>query len=103
MDMYAKIGQSIEIACNSNETSMFNRIKHQLEDGSEETLLSNHYVNPNYQRSEIHITRKGETYVVSISPVKRHSAGLYICEDDISQHDMNGHKTSIRLHVLGFF
>ena len=100
LEVFGYLDQSIEFRCVSNETSKFTRIRHTLTNGSVETLLSNEYLNTNYRRSEVHVEKYGHTYIIRIDPIKLHSAGMYTCEDDISQHDKLTHNTNITLHVI---
>ncbi len=100
--MYAYIGQSIELRCVVNETSGFTRIQHRLPNGSIETLLSNNKLNAELSRkSELHIEKINNVYIVKIEPVRLHSAGMYICEDDISSNNKASHNSNITLHVIG--
>ena len=99
LELFSNIGQSIEFRCFSNETAVFNRIKHTLENGTEEILLSNDHVNRNFERNEIQILKLDHAFIVKIAPVKIHSAGLYTCEDDVSAKNASGHVASIRIHV----
>ncbi len=93
------VGQSLEFRCQTNETSMFNRVKHTLENGTDEILLSNEHINPNFERSEIQISKRDHVYIVKISPIQFHSAGLYTCEDDVTSPNVNAHRGHVRLHV----
>ncbi len=100
-DVYAYLGQAIELRCLTNETSKFTRIQHTLPNKTIETLLSNDYLNADFQRTEIHIFKFGHVYVLRIEPVRMHSAGLYTCEDDVSIHNKLNHLSSINVHVVG--
>lgn len=95
----AYLGQSIEFRCVTNETSKFTRIQHRLPNGTIETLLSNEYLNNDYNRTEIHVEKYDHFYLIRINPVKLHSAGVYVCEDDISQQDKITHNANITVHV----
>ena len=100
-DVYAYLGQAIELRCVTNETSKFTRIQHILPNSTVETLLSNDYLNADFQRTEMHIFKFGHVYVLRIEPVRLHSAGLYSCEDDVSIHNKLNHISSINVHVVG--
>lgn len=65
-----------------------------------ETLLSNDHFNSNFQRTEIHIVKYDHSYIIRIEPVKLHSAGVYSCEDDVSQKNIFNHMTNITVHVI---
>jgi hypothetical protein len=93
------VGQLFEFRCLTNETSTFNRIKHTLENGTEEILLSNEHVNPLFERNEVQVSKKDHIYILRILPVQIHSAGLYECEDDMTSSQVNEHTASVRLRV----
>ena len=97
------IGQSIELRCVVNETSGFTRIQHRLPNGTVETLLSNNKMNADLSsKSEMHIQKMSNVYIVKIEPVRLHSAGVYTCEDDISINNKAVSRISnITLHVIG--
>ena len=99
-DIYAYLGQSVEFRCVTNETSKFTRLQHRLTNGSVETLLSNDYLNADYQRTELHVFKFDHIYVIRIEPVRFHSAGVYSCEDDLSIQNKNTHIANISLHVI---
>ena len=99
--MYATVGQSLEFRCITNSTSTFNRVEHVLENGTREMLISNEHINNQFNRSEVHVIREGQTNILKISPVRVHSAGVYTCEDDVSSPDHNKHLASVRVHVNG--
>ncbi len=102
--MIAYLGQSIEFRCVTNETSKFTRIQHQLPNGTIETLLSNEVVNTDLsRRTEIRVDQYDHIYAIRINPVKLHSAGIYICEDDVSQSLKITHNANITVHVIGIF
>jgi len=103
LELYADLGQAIEFRCVTNETSKFNRIQHKLPNGTIETLLSNDHVNTNYQRTEMRVEKFNNVYSIRIDPVKYHSAGLYICEDDISIENRRNHMASIMVRVTCIF
>ncbi len=102
-DMYAYLGQTVELRCLTNESSKFTRIQHKQLNGSIETLLSNDYLNTAYRNSEIKVQKTGNFYIVKIDPVRLHSAGLYTCEDNVSLQNLNNHVANITLHVIGKF
>ena len=99
--MYAYIGQSVELRCETHQASKFTRIQHHQENGTIETLLSNDYLNNEYKNSEIHIKKVGFFYIVVIQPVRIHSGGRYTCEDDVSLMNKTNHIANITLHVIG--
>ena len=99
-DVYAYLGQSLELRCLTNETSKFTRIQHILPNKTVETLLSNDYLNADFQRTEMHIFKFGHVYVLRIEPIRMHSAGLYSCEDDVSIHNKLNHLSFINVHVV---
>ena len=100
--MYAYIGQSIELRCVVNETSGFTRIQHRLPNGSVETLLSNNKMNTDLSsKSELHIQKISNVYIVKIEPVRLHSAGTYICQDDMSSNNKASQTSNITVHVIG--
>lgn len=100
-DVYAYLGQSVELRCRTNDSSKFTRIQHRQLNGSVETLLSNDYLNTAYKNSEIHVQETGNFYIVRIDPVRLHSAGLYTCEDNVSLQNLSDHVANISLHVIG--
>ncbi|CAF0801863.1 unnamed protein product, partial [Brachionus calyciflorus] len=100
LEIYAYTGQTLEFRCQTNETSRFTRISHQLDNGTVETLLSNDHFNIQYQRSEIHIVKYNNIYIIRIDPVKYHSAGVYTCEDDVSAQNHQNHVANVTLRVL---
>jgi hypothetical protein len=71
-----------------------------LLNGTVETLLSNEHLNKAHNTGEIHLEKHGHEYIIKIGPIQEHSAGLYSCEDDISLHNVNGHLSTITLHVI---
>lgn len=103
LEIFGYIGQSLEFRCITNETSSFTRIIHKLENGTIETLLSNNHFNEFFQRSELHIVRFDNVYIIRIDPITFHSAGIYSCEDNISVKNHIHHLASISIHVLGKF
>lgn len=100
LELQATVGQSLEFRCDSNETSKFNRITHIPDNGTKEVLLSNDHVNPSFDRSEVTIRKVDHTFLITISPVRPHSAGLYVCDDDTSSSGAKSHINTIRVHVL---
>lgn len=55
------------------------------------------------RRTEIRVDQYDHIYAIRINPVKLHSAGIYICEDDVSQSVKITHNANITLHVIGKF
>ena len=39
--------------------------------------------------------------MIKIDPVRLHSAGTYICEDDVSMHNLPNHISNVTVHVIG--
>lgn len=58
-------------------------------------------LNGAYNRTEIHIERHNNIYVIKIDPIRHSSAGVYACEDDVSAINMNNHIANVTLFVLG--
>jgi hypothetical protein len=52
-------------------------------------------------RNEIHIDKHKTHYEIKINPIRKESAGVYTCEDDVSLINKNGHSSNITLHVIG--
>jgi hypothetical protein len=100
LQVFGYVGQAIELRCVTNDTSKFNRISHHLANGTVQTLVSNEVLNDEYRNSELHIEKHEDIYLIRIDPIMQRSAGVYICEDDMSQSHVNGHATNITLHVI---
>lgn len=99
-DLYVYIGQSVELRCETNDSSKFTRIQHHQLNGTIETLLSNDYLNSKYKNSEIHVAKVKQYYIVRIDPVRLHTAGVYTCEDNVSLQNKNNHIANITVHVI---
>ena len=100
MNVFAYLGQSIELRCASNASSKFTRIQHILPNGTVETLLSNDYLNTKYLASEIRIDKIKSVYVIRIDPIMPHSGGVYSCQDDVSHQNRTHHTTNMTINVI---
>lgn len=103
MHLFGYLGQAIQFRCVVNDTSKFTRIRHELFNGTSQTLLSNDVINAQEtSNSHIHVEKFNHIYVIKIDPIKRESAGIYICEDDISISDKRGHEANVTLYVIEY-
>jgi hypothetical protein len=101
MHLFGYLGQAIQFRCVVNDTSKFTRIRHELFNGTSQILLSNDVVNTQEASSDhIHVEKFNHIYVIKLNPIKHESAGVYICEDDIS--NKRGYVANVTLYVIDY-